>query len=105
MYSIKLGNGLELSEVKQNGSMLSTSEQISREDLAAGLGSVTISGKPDTEYDNDMCGEFHAMKVAYFRDSGNSRDFVLAPISPAELAEKQNRADIEYIAMMTGVQL
>ena len=105
MYTLKLYDGRELAEVVQNGSMLSTTAQITRKDLAEGVQHVVISGKPDNENDTDYSGEFSGMKVAFYQDLGTRRDFVLTLQSSAEAEAERDRADIEYIAMMSGIQL
>ena len=112
MYKLKLSNGRELSEVKQNGVMLSTTEAITREELERGLGHVVITGEPDVEVaegeaarERDYSGEYAGMKLQYFSDSGAKREFVIAPMSSEELSSERMRADLEYLAMMSGIQL
>ena len=111
MYKMKLSTGRELSAVEQNGVMLSTAEEISREELVAGLGHVVITGKPDDVSDGELAGsmdmswEYFGMELKYYRDGGTLREFVIVPMSDEEMSRMRDRADLEYVAMMSGIQL
>ena len=113
MYSIKLSSGRELTEVKQNGVMLSTTEAITREELERGLWHVVITGEPDGEEGidgvsgmaTDYRGEYAGMELKYFSDSGEKREFVITPMSEEKLAYEALSANLEYVAMKAGVEL
>ena len=105
MYTIKLANGNTISNVVLNGSMFTTKENISRDIFNGGLSSITIEGAVDDENSVWTPGTYEQLRLSYFRDAGEVKEFCLAFITAEELEALRNRGDIDYIAMMTGVIL
>ena len=103
MYTIHYDGG-ELVNVRQNGSLFLTTENVTQEALGGVLRNVKIAGTPEEEQ-ADLSGEYSLMRCSYFRDSGSECEFVLTPYAEAELAAIKTQADIDYIALMTGIQL
>ena len=105
MYVMKLKGGREISGVKQNGPIFSTTEAITLGELETGVRHIMITGKPDLEDDVDRSGEYVGMRVEFYEDLGERREFVLGMPSEAEVEAERTRADIEYLAMKAGVEL
>lgn len=105
MYIINLSNGVNLENVHQNGDLFSVTGEMSREELEAGLGSVSIVGTPDMEYDLNKSGAYKHLKVGYWREVGTTKEFTLVSRSEQEMRELELEAKLEYVAMMTEVEL
>lgn len=87
-------NGVEI-EAGENGSSLITD---SRPDFPADLSSVTVIGAGGERiFKNAEIVECASVDGRYW--------FAFCEISEAERAERQMRANIEYIAMMTDIDL
>lgn len=104
MYTITLANGNVLRNISLNGSVFTTTNSISREDFAGGLKQVIISG-PTDEASAWQPGTYRNMRLSYFRDAPDHKEFCLAFITETELEQIKQRADLEYVAMMAGVEL
>ena len=94
-----------------NGSNFVSKKEITAETFRGKLSKVVIEG--DAEADEaGIIGEHHNMELVqiahYTQATHGMADgyyFVLRDIPAAELEKLQNRADIEYVAMMAGVNL
>lgn len=105
MYMITLANGNTINEVELNGSLFFTKQNISRDTFRAGLAHVSISGSTNNDNPDWTTGLYDNLRLSYFRDAGDVREFCFSRISADELERLQQCGDIDYIAMMTGVQL
>ena len=94
-----------------NGNNLISKTKVTEETFRGKLSKVMITG--DAEADEaGLIGEHHNMElvqVAHYTQATHGMAdgyyFVLRDIPADELERMQNRGDIDYIAMMTGVQL
>lgn len=94
-----------------NGNNFVSKSEITKDMLRGKLSKVTITG--DAEADSaGLIGEHHNMELVqithYTQKVHGCADgwyFVLREIPAAELERLQARGDIDYIAMMTGVEL
>ncbi len=94
-----------------NGNNFYSKTEVTPATFAGKLSKVTITG--DAEADGaGMIGEHHNMElvqVAHYTQATHGMAdgyyFVLRDIPADELERMQNRGDIDYIAMMTGIQL
>ena len=94
-----------------NGNNFVSKKEVTAETFRGKLGKVTITG--DAEADEaGLIGEHSNMElvqVTHYTQATHGVDdgyyFVLRDIPAAELEKLQDRADIDYLAMMTGVTL
>lgn len=103
-YTIKLSNGRELNDVHLNGNNFFTIYKIDKEMFAGGLRLVTVSdGTREETYEN-----MQLLQITYYDDSYGLEPgwyFVLEEISPEKLKYAKIQADIEYLSMMTDVEI
>ena len=103
-YKITLSDGTELRGLGLNGNNFVSKTEIKVSDFAGKLSHVVIEGTgEDSGY--DPSGEYDHMELLQVTREGDEWWFVLFQRSERELAELRSRGDIEYIAMMTGVEL
>ena len=94
-----------------NGNNFISKTKVTEETFRGKLGKVTITG--DAEADEaGLIGEHEHMELVqvshYTQATHGMADgyyFVLRDIPAAELEKLQDRADIDYLAMMAGVTL
>lgn len=99
IYSVTLADGTVISGLSMNGNNYISKTEISADIFDGNLSSVTISdGENEETFENmDL---IHL--TAY--DSGEYW-FALRELSEDEIERLQLRSDIEYLSMMTGVEL
>ena len=87
-----------------NGNNLISKTKVTEETFRGKLSKVMITG--DAEADEaGLIGEHHNMELVQVKKYGAEYWFILREIPAAVLEKLQDRADIDYIAMMTGVTL
>lgn len=101
-YDVKLGNGREIKGADCYGSIYHSSERLSREDFAGGLGRVEIVSVSNPESDRVV---LERCRLELLEDAGSGSDFWVSEIPPERLKELELEGNIEYLAMMTGVEL
>lgn len=98
LYTITLADGTEISNLRLNGNNFISDTPVDSEIFDENCSPVVIS-----DGDNE---ETHAnMELVQVTPVGTEYWFVLRDISEEELEKIRNRSDLEYIAMMTGVEL
>lgn len=103
MYSITLSNGNSLDNLNVNGSMFISNSPVDPNTFTGGLREVTISC--DGEDTNNLTGTFAHMQLAVCEPHGTGSWFALYETPAEQLERLKDRADIEYLAMMSGVDL
>ena len=104
MYTIHYDGGEPLQNVGQNGDLFVVSGSLSQERLSGVLRNVRIEGTaPDGE--DDKSGEYALMRCGYFCDKGDVVEFVLREYPADELRYEGLAGKLEYLAMMSGVEL
>ena len=98
IYSVKLYDGTLLENLRQNGNNFISQSPISPEIFDDNCAEVTISDGVTEEVHSDM-------ELVQVEQIGDEYWFVLRDISVDELEKTKLRSDIEYIAMMTDVEL
>ena len=99
LYSVTLSDGTILENLRLNGNNFISEEELSAETFRGKLGNVVIS-------DGEGLVTVHEnMKLIQVKKYGDEYWFILDDISEDELEKIQQRADIEYIAMMSGIEL
>lgn len=97
-YSITLADGTVIGDLKLNGNNFISKTKVSHDVFADNCSPVTISdGEVEEVHDN--------MELVQITEMGDDYWFVLRDISKAEMEKIKMQSDIEYIAMMSGVEL
>ncbi len=108
MYSITLNDGSKLEGFTLKNNCLVTDKAITAATFAGKLNPVTIAGTKGDNDDEDfggLIGTHPHMEVAYIKQDGNTYRLALSDI-PAWLWEREQlKANVEFLAMMTGVTL
>lgn len=99
IFSISLSNGTTISNLKLNGNNFISDTEIMAEMFAGGLSEVHISGDKGTSYIIN-----HAKLIQIIELDGKWW-FILGEMSAEELLFEKISSDIDYIAMMTDVDL
>ena len=103
----KFSNGTILTGLEQNGDCLVSKAPVTPEMIQDGLHKVIFSSDGEGfepagryyagEHSNMIFGDIFTVDGEYY--------FWLDEMSPEELNRLKNRADIDYLALMTGVDL
>lgn len=99
IYSITLADGTVLGNLRMNGDSFISSQEVDASIFENNCTPVTISDGTSEEV--HACMEY--MAVANPTDSGYW--FGLRDVSEKELEQIALRSDLEYIAMMSGIDL
>lgn len=109
--TITVSDGTQLSGLGLNGNNFISPVEVTEETFRGKLGKVVISGNPET-VEPGLIGEHEHMELVqiahYTQATHGVADgwyFVLREIPADELERLQARGDIDYIAMMTGIEL
>ena len=110
-FTITLADGTQLSGLELNGNNFVSKTEVTEDTFRGKLSNVIIEG--DAEADEaGLIGTHENMElvqIAYYTQAVHGCDdgyyFVLRDIPVSELEVLKNRGDIDYIAMMTGVEL
>lgn len=98
VYKITLGNGHVIDQLKLNGNNFISSTEIEESVFDGNLLSVTINdGEKDEIHTN--------MELVQISKVGSEYWFVLRDIPETELAFIKMPSDIEYVAMMSEIEL
>ena len=98
IYTITLADGTELGGLSLNGDNFISKTPVAAEAFEGNCSPVRISdGESEALHEN--------MDLVQVTRVGGDYWFVLRDLSADELAQLQIRADIEYLAMMAGVEL
>ncbi len=98
IYNITLADGTVLDNLRLNGNNYISDTELTADTFLGNLGRVTINdGEKDTVYEN--------MDLVQIVKYDNEYWFILRTMTKKELQDIKNRSDIDYIAMMTDVEL
>ena len=103
-FTVTLADGTQLGGLELNGNNFITTQGITESTFAGKLSRVIISGDANADMFG-LIGEHHNMELVQIQKHGAENWFILRDIPAGELERMQNRGDIDYIAMMTGVEL
>jgi hypothetical protein len=98
LATITLGDGSRLSNLQLNGDNFISSEEITEATFFANLDNVII----DTENGRERHPH---MALTQIVEVNNSWWFVLRDLTDREISDAKLRSDLDYIAMMTDVDL
>lgn len=105
MYKITFSDGTVLSGLGSNANNFISPNKLTREYFSGKLAHVKVEYVGDEPEYAELAGEFGRMKLDYLSDLEGGTWFVLRELGREELAKEQARADIDYLALMTGVEL
>lgn len=98
IYTITLKDGTQIENLRMNGNNFISQEQINHEIFDGNLGEVTINdGENDEVHEN--------MGLVQVTQMGDEYWFVLIDIPASEIANEKLRSDLDYLAMMTDVEI
>lgn len=103
-YSVKLSNGRELNNVHLNGNNFYTTYKIDKSIFEGGLKTVIVSDG-ETE---QVCDNMELLQlVEYTENMGITPGwyFVFGDIPEEKMRYAKLESDMEYLSMMTGVDL
>lgn len=98
-WKITLADGSTIDNLKMNGNNFISRKKITEESFAGGLSEVTL------ECDDGTVETLHNVELVQITTSGKEYWFVLRELTSGELEALRTQARIEYIAMMTDVDL
>lgn len=104
MYSIRLPDGTMIEGLKASGNYF-VSESPVTDKLKGKLNGVTIKCIEAEEYSMIEPGEHEHMKLAHEMMMDGKYMFLLLDVSAEEIEKARLEANIEYLAMMTEVEL
>lgn len=97
-YRIVLADGTEINDLRLNGNNFVSDDPIDETIFEGNLSPVTIY--------HGLVPEVHEhMELVQVTQMHREYWFILRDITPEELAAMQVRADIDFLAMMTDVEL
>lgn len=97
-YTITLTDGTIIENLTLNGNNYISKEQLSEEMFDDNCRTIVISDGEKEEVHKNM-------ELVQIVENNNEYWFVLREITEQELAQLQIQSSIEYLAMMTGVEL
>ena len=97
-WKITLSDGTKLENLGLNGNNFISEAKITEDDFKGKLSKVTVEGKDFKQEYNNM----ELVQIAHYEDGYY---FVLREISQEELDKLKMQSDIEYIAMMSDIDM
>lgn len=97
-YTITLADGTVLDNLTLNGNNYVSAVEITKDIFNGNLSTVTISDGEHTHTHKNM----KLVQLVHYDDGYY---FILRKLSPSELQDIKNRSDIDYIAMMSDIEL
>ncbi len=103
MYKVILSDGTAFENLTLNGNNFITKQEISAETFRGKLNGVTITGDDIDAF--GLVGTHKKMELVQVRKYGAEYWFVLRDIPADKMRMLAIEGNIDYIAMMTGVNL
>lgn len=98
MYTVKLNDGTEISDLRINGTVYISQDQIDENIFKDNLLHVVVTSV-------DMTREYNNLELVLFEEKDGETTFAFREISESELMFEKIRSDLEYLAMMTDVDI
>ncbi len=99
-WKITLADGTELKDLKLNGNNYISEKEITENDFKGKLAKVIIENETDNTVE-----EYEHMELIHILKYEDGYYFALRELSEDEKYKIKTKADIEYIAMMSDVDL
>ena len=97
-WKITLSDGTKLENLRLNGNNFISEAEITEDDFRGKLSKVNVEGKDFKQEYNNM----ELVQIAHYEDGYY---FVLREISQEELDKLKMQSDIEYLAMMSDIDM
>lgn len=98
IYAITLEDGSIINDLRLNGNNFISKKEIKSEIFDGNLGVVIINdGKKEIKYQNMILVQITKMEEEYW--------FVLREMSEQEIRDAKMRSDIDYLSMMTEIEI
>lgn len=106
-YTVIFSNGKAFSGLEAAGDYFKSKSPVSSEDITAGLSRVVISASGGSEEFGapTLPGTYTDLELFNMFEANGEWYFCLRQKDNTEAEALKDRADIDYIAMMTGVEL
>ncbi len=101
-WKITLADGTKLENLSLNGNNFVSETEVTEDTFKGKLSKVLFEGTVDGEDFKQECNYMELVQIAHYKDGYY---FVLRELSQEELEKMKTKADIEYLAMMTDVDL
>lgn len=99
-FKITLADGTQLKNLKLSGNNYISKVKITEDDFKGKLSKITIEN--ETDKTSEKLEHVELVQIVHYEDSYY---FVLRQLSADEIDKIKTKADIEYLAMMTDVDL
>lgn len=99
-WKITLSDGTQLKDLKLSGNNYISKTKITEDDFKGKLSKITIEN--ETDKTSEELEHVELVQIVYYEDGYY---FVLRQLSADEIDKIKTKADIEYLAMMTDVDL
>ena len=103
-FKVTLADGTTIDGLRLNGNNFVSESEVTEATFAGKLSHVVIAGPKDAD-GAELIGEHERMELLQVAHYEDGYYFILRDIPADKLEKAQLRGDIEYLAMMTGVEL
>lgn len=104
-FRVELSSGKVLTGIEPNGTGYVSAGEVTPEDFAGGLSRVVVKGKYDYEGAQEMEMVYEYPELGGIKKLGDGWFFWFKEASEEARAAMKAQADVEYVAMMMGVEL
>ncbi len=101
-WKITLSDGTQFKNLRLNGNNFVSEKEITKDDFKGKLSKVTIEG---IENGQEVVKEYERMELVQIVHYEDGYHFVLRELSQDELFKIQTQANLEYLAMMSDIDL
>ena len=102
-WKVTLSDGTTIENLGLNGNNFISDTEITEDVFTGKLSSVTVEGTD--EEGNAVTEEYGRMELIHITKYDDGYYFALRELSQDEIDKEQMQADIEYIAMMSDIDL
>lgn len=102
MYKITLSDGTQLNNLRLNGNNFVSEMEVTEDTFKGKLSKITIE---KIEEGKTITHEYEHMELVQIIQYKDGYYFVLRELTQDELTKIKTQADIEYLAMMTDIDL
>lgn len=102
IWKITLSDGTQLKNLRLSGNNYISEVKLTEDDFKGKLSKVTIEGSEDGQEIKQEYQHMELVQIVHYEDGYY---FVLRELSADELKEIKMQSDIEYLAMMTDIDL
>ena len=101
-WKITLSDGTQLKDLKLSGNNYISETEVTEDMFDGKLSKVVMEGIEDGQEVRRECEHMQLIQIVHYEDGYY---FALRELTQAELKEIKTQADIEYLAMMSDIDL